>query len=311
MAPLTMDKLKGNWATLLLSLTPSAAIDWDLLAHEVDYLIGAGVDGIYSNGTAGEFYNLEEEEIRRVNEILAQKCQVVGMPYQIGASDTNPTVSLRRIENLKHLLPSAFQVILPDWVAPTADEQVAFLTRIAEQAAPAPLVLYNPPHAKRLLTPPALDRLADLVPALIGIKVAGGDRSWYVAMKPLADKLAIFVPGHHLATGMAAGVAAGAYSNVACLSPLGAQRWYTMMLSDMNEALAIEQLLLGFFNKAIDPLKEAGYSNPALDKFLAAVGGWCPISTMVRWPYSSVPEAALSQARKDARKMLPSFFFEH
>ena len=311
MAYLTANSLKGNWATLLLPLTTSEDIDWDMLGEEVDYLISAGVNGIYSGGTAGEFYNLEEEEILRVNEVLAEKCQAAAMPYQIGISDTNPRVSLRRLNNLKHLRPSAFQLILPDWVAPSYSEQAEFLTRIAEQAASIPLVLYNPPHAKRLVTSKEFDLLANLIPELIGIKVADGDALWYKTMKPIVGKLAIFVPGHHLATGMASGVAAGAYSNIACLSPLGAQHWYKTMLSDVKEALVIEKSLLGFFKKVIDPLKEAGYSNPALDKFLAAVGGWSKISTMVRWPYRSVPESNIDHATKYARKVLPGFFFQH
>lgn len=311
MVHLTANNLKGNWATLLLPLTKSEDIDWDMLGEEVDYLIRAGVNGIYSGGTAGEFYNLEEEETLGVNEVLAKKCQAAAMPYQIGISDTNPRVTVRRLNHLKHLRPSAFQLILPDWVAPSYSEQVEFLTRIYEQAFPVPLVLYNPPHAKRLVTPQEFDRLINLIPALIGIKVADGNASWYQTMKPLAKKLSVFVPGHHLARGIASGVAAGAYSNVACLSPLGAQHWYKMMLSDMKEALAVEKLVLSFFNKAIDPLKEAGYSNPALDKFLAAVGGWSKLGTMVRWPYKSVPESDINQARNYAKKVLPSFFFGH
>lgn len=45
-------------------------------------------------------------------------------------------------------------------------------------------------------------------------------------MKPVKQKLSVIVPGHHLATGFAYGVGTGAYSNVACLSPKGAQRWW-------------------------------------------------------------------------------------
>ncbi|WP_257669267.1 dihydrodipicolinate synthase family protein [Parapedobacter tibetensis] len=311
MAYLTANSLKGNWATLLLPLTASENIDFDILDEEIDYLTSIKVDGIYSGGTAGEFYNLEEEETLRVNEMLAKKCHAAAIPFQIGISDTNPKISLKRLNSLKHLRPSAFQLILPDWVAPTYSEQAEFLTRIQEKAFPIPLVLYNPPHAKRMVTPQEFNQLANLIPGLIGIKVADGDTSWYKAMKPIAAKLAIFVPGHHLATGIASGVAAGAYSNIACLSPLGAQRWYALMLSDTKEALAIEKLLLGFFRKAIDPLKNAGYSNPALDKFLAVVGGWSKISTRIRWPYRSVPEANVDEARKYAKKALPSFFFEH
>lgn len=57
MQKLTANTLKGNWATLLLPINSSDCIDYKLLAREIDYLIAAGVDGIYSNGTTGEFHN--------------------------------------------------------------------------------------------------------------------------------------------------------------------------------------------------------------------------------------------------------------
>lgn len=56
------------------------------------------------------------------------------------------------------------------------DEVVAFVTRAAEGADPVPLVLYNPPHAKTLVPPALLGRLAAAVPTLVGTKAAGGPR---------------------------------------------------------------------------------------------------------------------------------------
>jgi dihydrodipicolinate synthase/N-acetylneuraminate lyase len=117
------------------------------------------------------------------------------------------------------------------------------------------------------------------------------------------------VPGHLLATGVAGQVAAGAYSNVACLSPRGAQAWWQLMQTDLPEALRIQQCIGEFFDRCIRPYKEAGYSNPALDKFLAAVGGWGSVGTRLRWPYKWIDEKDAADARAVAKKLLPEFFF--
>ncbi len=143
---------------------------------------------------------------------------------------------------------------------------------------------------------------------MIGIKVAGGDGSWYDAMRIYVNSLSVFVPGHFLATGVQAGVAAGAYSNVACISPQGAQWWWRLMQSDLASALDVQQRILQFFDTCIVPYKNAGYSNPALDKFLAAVGGWADIGTRLRWPYKWIPEAEVAAARKACKQLLPEFF---
>ncbi|MCH5720070.1 hypothetical protein [Niabella hibiscisoli] len=99
-----------------------------------------------------------------------------------------------------------------------------------------------------------------------------GDQHWYDQMRPLADRAAFFVPGHHLATGVERGVAAGAYSNVACINPKAAQRWWQMMQNDIGEALKVQEAIQAFFDAHIVPYAKRGFSNPALDKLLAAVG---------------------------------------
>lgn len=305
---LTADTLKGNWATLLMPVNSDDSFDYYRLADELDRLILARVNGIYSNGTAGEFHNQTENEFDRVSEILAEICGKNNMPFQIGAGHSSPVISLERIKRSVSLKPSAFQVILPDWLILQPDEQLIFLHKMAEAADGIPLVLYNPPHAKQVLSPADFMRLKQEVPQLIGIKTAGGDEKWYDEMRLCMAGLAVFVPGHFLASGFKTGVAKGSYSNVACINPAFAQDWWEMMQYDIGHALNIQNRILQFFDQCILPCKNAGYSNPALDKFLAAVGGWAEIGTRLRWPYQFISEAEVKPARDIARKIIPEFF---
>jgi len=308
MKTFTAQDLRGNWGTLLLPVNPDDSIDLARLGEELDYLTGAGLDGIYSNGTAGEFHNQTEEEFLRIQELMAEKCHRAQMPFQIGVSHPFPADTLERVRRTAALQPSAFQVILPDWVTTAPDEQIAFLQRIAAVADGIPLVLYNPPHAKLVLRPQELALLSVVIPSLIGVKTGAGDHDWYAAMAPYAKDLSVFVPGHLLATGVREQVAAGAYSNVACLSPRGAQAWWRLMQTDLPEALRIQQRIGEFFDRCILPYKQAGYSNPALDKFLAAAGGWGNVGTRLRWPYKWIDEKEATAARVIAKSLLPEFF---
>ena len=305
---LTTKNLRGNWGTVLLPVNDDDSFDYDRLSTEVDYLIASKLNGIYTNGTAGELHNQTEAEFDRIQEIVAGKCLNAGMHFQIGASHPSPIISLKRIERTVHLRPDAFQVILPDWVTTSMEEQIAFLKKVTKAAGSIPVVLYNPPHAKQVLTPAAYGILMKECPQLIGIKVAGGDKQWYEDMRAYSSQIAIFIPGHLLATGIKYKVAAGAYSNVACLSPEGSQRWWNLMQSDLEKAMATQISILEFFEECIVPYKKAGYSNPALDKFLAAVGGWTDIGTRLRWPYKSIPEKEVLAVREKAARYLPGFF---
>jgi dihydrodipicolinate synthase/N-acetylneuraminate lyase len=222
MKPLAASEIHGNWTTLLLPLNADETIDHDLLGAEIDHFIAAKVNGIYSNGSVGEFYAQTEDEFDRVSSLLAEKCTRAEMPFQIGVCHMSPQISRERLRRARALRPSAFQIVLPDWFVPSWSEIGDFLTVMAAEAAPVPLVLYNPPQAKRRLTPAEWTEIAAAHPAIAGIKVPGGDDAWYATMQPVMEKISVFIPGHQLASGLAHG-ARGAYSNVACLSPRGAQ----------------------------------------------------------------------------------------
>ncbi|MDX2968798.1 dihydrodipicolinate synthase family protein [Kribbella solani] len=293
MRPLTADSLRGVWATLLLPLNADDSIDWVRLQAQADALGVGSLAGIYAHGTSGEFQTLTEDEFDRVNEVLA----AVGKPFQIGASHPSAQVQLSRVERAAKLAPGAIQVIAPDWLPLNPAEMLAFLRRVSAAADGVPLVLYNPPHAKTAIGPRQLGELAQAVPSLIGLKTAGGDKAWFD--EALRSGLSIFVPGHFLASMTSLG-AHGSYSNVAALSPNGAVKYAT--------DLEVERRIGEFFAAHVAPLQKAGLSNPALDKFLAAVGDWADVGTRVRWPMQSATPEQVAAARPDARRLLPELF---
>ncbi|MGF6232622.1 dihydrodipicolinate synthase/N-acetylneuraminate lyase [Inquilinus ginsengisoli] len=305
------DVLRGNWATLLLPIAADESIDFGRLAEEIDLLVAARVDGIYSNGTAGEFHNQTEAEYAAIQALLAEKCRAAGMPFVIGACQPDPSLGRERVKLARDLAPAAIQVVLPDWWPVTEAEALDFLELMVEGARGVPLILYNPPHAKRVLAPDELGRLVRAVPAVVGIKLADGDDAWYAAARQHLSGTALFVPGHHLATGMRHGIAAGAFSNVACLSPAGAQAWTDRMASDPDAALDLERRICRFMDQHVVPFRaQHGYSNAALDKLLAAIGGWAPVGTRLRRPYRWIDEAEALRLRPVARSMMPELFPE-
>lgn len=309
MKPFTVSEIRGNWATLLLPLNADDSIDFALLAAELDHVIAARVSGIYSNGSAGEFYAQTEDEFDRVSALLAEKCERAGMPFQIGACATSAQLSRERVRRAKALRPVAFQVVVPDWFPPSWLEIVSFIEVMAAEASPIPLVAYNPPHAKRRLTPDEWLKLVEVMPAVVGIKVPGGDAAWYRAMQPVFGKISVFIPGHTLASGLARG-AHGAYSNVACLSPAGAQRWYELCVSDPAAGRAWEEKILKFWMGNVAPLiTEHGLANMAADKAAAVAGGWLPgLSPRLRWPYRGATPEMVERIATAARREVPELF---
>lgn len=304
-------QISGNWASLLLPIKDDDSIDFAALGDEIYILIDSRVDGIYSNGTAGEFHNQTETEYDRIQALLADRCRQAGMPFVIGACQPDPTIMLDRLRRAVPHRPTAIQVILPDWWPLTNGEATDFIKRVSDAADGIPLILYNPPHAKRVLSPAELATVCGPCASVIGIKLADGNDHWYAEAQRHLSEFALFVPGHHLATGIRHGVAAGAFSNVACLSPRGAQAWTELMKTDLAAALVIENQLCSFMSDHVVPFRDRhGYSNAALDKLLCAIGNWGPVGTRLRWPYRFIEDAKLDPLRKIAQTSLQGFFQE-
>lgn len=300
-------RLSGSWVTLLLPVQEDDSICFSRLAEQIDQLIAMKVSGIYSNGTACEFYNQSEEEFDQISNLLAEKCRASGMPFQIGCSHMSPKLSLERLRRTVHLQPDAVQVILPAWTIPSMQECIRFLTQIQEVAGSIKLVLYNPPHAGKVLKPEEFRQLYDGGISLAGCKVSGGDASWYTRMQTLMPDMALFVPGHTLASGTLLG-AAGAFSNVACIHPGAAQEWYHMMHRDSDAALELESRLGLFMRNYIRPfISEQRFSNQAVDKFMAAVGGWTAVGTRLRWPYQAISDTEVARIREAGKAIIPEF----
>ena len=304
MNPLKSEEIFGNWGTLLLPINEDESIDWARLEDELDFILDANVNGVYTNGTAGEFLTQTNDEFVRLSRLVAEKCESRQVPFQIGASHLSPQTMLERAKIAAELKCGAVQVILPDWVAVTLEEAEIFLRKIAEIIAPIGIVLYNPPHAKRVLSPIEIKNLKLAVPQIVGVKVMNGDENWYREIRENCGDLSVFVPGHNLASGFKLG-ASGAYSNVACLHPKAAQIWWELMQTDIEAAILLENQLKDFFRTSIAPLgTERGFSNAALDKCLAAVGNWANAGTRLRFPYRSVPVEEVLKIRHIADNFL-------
>ena len=288
---------RGTWGTVLLPIRANDSIDFDAVEAQVDALLHFGVDGVYTNGTAGEFFAQDEDEFDRLSRIVADACRASGTPFQIGISHPCPRTQRQRMERARRLEPAAFQCILPDWVRPSDADLHRFFDGLDAARGDAGLVLYNPPGARRVLTPPELCALAERTPDLVGVKVAGVDAAWFDAVRAQCPTLSVFVPGHLLADLLPLG-ASGSYSNVACLHQGLAVAWWRQMQSDPAGAQELGRRICGFLDHHVVPLLRAGYSNPAVDKALACLGGWSRVGTRLRWPHEGIPPETLEGLRR-------------
>ena len=307
MEPLTAETLCGIWGTVLLPIRDDNSIDFDAAGVDLDYLMRSRISGIYTNGTAGEFDRQSEDEFDRLQRQVADICTRFGLAFQVGASHTDEPTSIDRILRSRTLGPGAFQVMIPRAASGDISRAASFLGAAARAAEGVPLVLYDPPSHPSGLMWTQYRQLAERTEALIGLKVGPAKPGDYAALVADCPKLSVFVPGHHVVTGLRAG-ARGSYSNIACLQPRGAQRWYELALSDEAAAAQLESRIQSFLGRRIAPLRGLGHGPAALDKLLSAIGGWSCAGTRVRPPGRSIPDSQVPALAEEVRTGLPELF---
>ena len=297
----------GIWGTILLPIKNNQ-IDWVAFKEQVNILCDSNVHGIYTNGTAAECHNQTEDEFDKLSEIVSTIAIKKNKKFQLGLSHTNPRICRERAKRTKHLKPNGFQITLPDWWPPTFQESKNFIMGMQDVVENIYMILYNPPHAKVLLTLKEISLLKKNATNLIGIKCAGGDESWYQNRRELLEDFSVFVPGHTVVFGKPLG-ANGSYSNVACLSPNGAVMIWNLIDTDIEKAKSIETRVNKFMRNHIIPFASR-LSNTGLDKLLAAVGGWGPVSEKVLWPYEGASFEEVQKIKNIAKQDIPELINE-
>jgi 2-dehydro-3-deoxy-D-pentonate aldolase len=177
----TIEKLhsKLDGGTVPAMATPLAAdgyrVNLPALPRLVDFLIGAGVRGLFVGGTTGEGVLLSLEERRKLHEetVAAIDGRVPALLH-VGANSTAETVQLTR--HAVALGAEALVAVTPYFYPISDDGLLAYYQAIAEAAPDTPLFAYDiPQQAVNGISPALLPKLAEAVPTLAGIKSSRPD----------------------------------------------------------------------------------------------------------------------------------------
>ena len=172
---------------MVTPLNENESVDTDAVARLVDFLIGGGVDGIFTLGTTGEVSRLSSAECQRAIE--AAVVAVAGrLPVYAGISAHAGTK--QTLENLRQAESAGadFVVVTLPYYFPIEEvgEQIEFFLKIAD-AASCGILLYNIPWT--VVAPIQIETIERLMqhPNIIGIKDSSGDRDYLTQMIALRD----------------------------------------------------------------------------------------------------------------------------
>ncbi|MEM7075855.1 MAG: dihydrodipicolinate synthase family protein [Pseudomonadota bacterium] len=166
-------RFEGIWTPIVTPYRPDFTIDEDVLAAVVDLLVEAGVHGLISAGTTGEYYAQSFEE--RIDVARKLKGMIAGrVPLVVGTGAIRTEESIEYARAARELGADALLVATPPYAVPTGRE-IALHALAIDRAANLPVMLYNYPGRMGVnMDEETLDRLGRSV-NFCGIKESSGD----------------------------------------------------------------------------------------------------------------------------------------
>lgn len=167
--------IKGVVVPILTVIDEQEKIDETKMRAHVDYVINGGVTGILAFGSNGEFYVIEEDEMKRGLQIMVdQAAGRVPVYFGIGAISTKKCCRLAKmaVENGAY----GISILQPMFLKPTRKELYEHFKTIAESVPEVPVLLYNNPgRTGYTLSGDLVEELARTVPNIVGMKDTSGD----------------------------------------------------------------------------------------------------------------------------------------
>ncbi|MFO7696760.1 MAG: 4-hydroxy-tetrahydrodipicolinate synthase [Anaerolineae bacterium] len=169
-----MPEIRGVVVPLVTPFNSDESVDEGALRVIVDYLIDAGVHGLFPSGSQGELYALSTDEKMRIMDIVVEQAngRAFVMP-STGAVTTRESIELT--QHAQACGSDAVSVITPYFIQPSADEMVEHFTRIAESVEIPVLAYSNPARTSVVFTPAMAAAVAARVSNFVGIKDSSGD----------------------------------------------------------------------------------------------------------------------------------------
>lgn len=248
------DRITGILTPNITPVDAAGRIDEERLRGYVDWLIGRGVDGIYPNGSTGEFVRFTAEERRRIVQIVVEQADG-RVPVLAGAAEANVKATIEACNAYGDMGVRAVAIVAPFYYRLTSEGVYAYFREIAEHVS-VDVTLYNIPLFASPIDVETVVRLASEFPRVIGIKDSSGDlpnmMRMISAIRPMRDDFS-FLTGWDaaLAPMLIAGADGGTNATSGVVPELTRAVHRNVITGNHQEAMRLQYQLLPLFDAMI------------------------------------------------------------
>lgn len=164
-----MSDFQGIVPAIITPMTPDGKLNEKAYRQVMEFNIQAGVHGFWVAGGTGESVLLEDDENRRIAEIVSDQNQGrIKNIMHVGAPTT-----VRAARLAEHAAKAGVEAIccVPPFFYRQSDDAIVEHYRVVAAAADLPFFVYNLPQSTNVeITPDLMRKIQDRVPQLAGLK---------------------------------------------------------------------------------------------------------------------------------------------
>jgi 4-hydroxy-tetrahydrodipicolinate synthase len=294
---LTRESLHGVWAAIATPFSDDGRIDFGVLRENIGRLHGAGVHGIYTTDSDGEFYGIELDEFKVLVKAFAKETQRLGVPSQVGVTWCNTDGMIARLRIAADAGILGAHVGHPFFMPMTAESYRRFWDDM-QSAIPDKFALihYNTPRVHNYLAGADYAVLSKDVEALVGTKHVGADFPAFCDVVGSAPELSHFTSEHSFTPFSLTG-ARGIYSWFVNFNPTYMLEWYAEAArGDWRQASA-RQMRMAAFMRAMDMFHAPGNLHAIVGKAVTAASDFLVPNNRTRRPYLPIADELIQQFR--------------
>src|SRR5438128_436811 len=171
-------RLHGIFVPMLTPLSADDIVDETSMRRLVDFLLDAGVHGIWAMGTTGEFAGLPEAE--RARAVAATVDQVAGrVPVVANIGDSSTGLALRHARGAVAAGAGVLALTPPHYYPHSMDEMLTHFRALKEAFPDVPLLVYNIPQTVKVKMSLATTLQLAREGTVQGIKDSQNDLRWF------------------------------------------------------------------------------------------------------------------------------------
>jgi 4-hydroxy-tetrahydrodipicolinate synthase len=242
--------LSGIWTPTLVPLNDRGQVNEPELRRFIDWLIEAGVQGLFPNGSTGEFIRFTSEERRWIAAITCD--QAMGrVPVIVGCAEASIKETLNASEAYRAMGARAAAVIAPFYYPLSSSSIYEYFRQLGE-ASTIDVMLYNMPRFANPIDIETVQRLSSLQ-RIVGIKDSSGDLTFMMRMiqsiSPLRHDFAFLTGWDSQVVAMLLAGATGGVNATSNVAPQLIRKLYDLTLKgNLEEAHRLQHVVTRLFD---------------------------------------------------------------